>query len=202
MTAALANTAGRRFSAADFRAFQAGRPDHERWELIAGVPVMMTPPTIRHNRIASTLERLLNDALEVHAPTLVACQRPGLEIDFPHDVRPEPDVAVIDADFAPEQRYATRVWLVTEIVSASDLPPVPGFGESWIAVKRRLYRTHEPCRAVLLVEQDRPRVTLDLRDADGWRTLDLVGPDARLAIPEFGFDHALAELYRGIPFGA
>lgn len=42
-----------RMSGEAFRRFQDGRPDHERWELIAGVP-MMTPPTIAHNRIAGT----------------------------------------------------------------------------------------------------------------------------------------------------
>jgi len=31
----------------EFRAFQNRRPDHERWELLVGVPMMMTPPTIR-----------------------------------------------------------------------------------------------------------------------------------------------------------
>jgi hypothetical protein len=33
-------------SGAEFRAFQAGRPDHERWELIGGVAMMMAPSTI------------------------------------------------------------------------------------------------------------------------------------------------------------
>jgi Uma2 family endonuclease len=50
-------------SGAEFRAFQARRPDHERWELLGGVAMMMTPPTIAHNQIASNLERLLNAAL-------------------------------------------------------------------------------------------------------------------------------------------
>ena len=33
-----------------FRAFQARRPDHERWELSAGIRLMMPPPTIIHMR--------------------------------------------------------------------------------------------------------------------------------------------------------
>lgn len=69
-----------RLSPAAFRSFQAARPDEERWELIDGTPVMMTPPLIDHNRIASTLERLLNDALERHDPGREAVQRPGLEL--------------------------------------------------------------------------------------------------------------------------
>src|SRR5436190_24162824 len=52
-------------SAAEFRAFQARRPDHERWELLGGMAMMMTPPTIAHNQIASNLERFLNEGLGI-----------------------------------------------------------------------------------------------------------------------------------------
>jgi Uma2 family endonuclease len=41
-----------------FRAFIAVRPEEERWELIDGAAVMMTPPTKAHQRIASNLEAL------------------------------------------------------------------------------------------------------------------------------------------------
>jgi hypothetical protein len=40
----------------------------EHWELIEGVPMMMTPPNRRHQRIASNLESLLNAALRRHDP--------------------------------------------------------------------------------------------------------------------------------------
>lgn len=63
-----------RLSPAAFRSFQDGRSDEEPWELIDGMPVM-TPPPIDHNRIASTLERLLNDTLERHDPNREAVQR-------------------------------------------------------------------------------------------------------------------------------
>jgi len=58
-----------------FRAFYQGRPDEERWELINGVPMMTAPPTFVHQRIASNLERALNDALETHQPAWAAYQR-------------------------------------------------------------------------------------------------------------------------------
>src|SRR5205085_10722482 len=88
-----------RLSVDVFRGFLGGRPDEERWELIDGVPVMMAPPTKAHQRIASNLERLLNDALERHDPSLAAYQRTGLNLapQVEH-YDPEPDVAVVDAD--------------------------------------------------------------------------------------------------------
>ncbi|TGD96492.1 Uma2 family endonuclease, partial [Methylobacterium nonmethylotrophicum] len=120
-----------RLSPAAFRLFQEGRPDEERWELIDGMPVMMTPPLIDHNRIASNLERLLNDALERHDPDREAVQRPGLELGlspavlaglgFAGAYRPEPDVAVIDYDPVPGRRFVDRAYLLAEVVSGTDV---------------------------------------------------------------------------------
>ncbi|WP_237477975.1 Uma2 family endonuclease [Lichenibacterium dinghuense] len=56
----------------DFRAFQTTRPDGEGWELIDGVPVMMTPTSVNHARIAGNVERLLCDALDAFDPARTA----------------------------------------------------------------------------------------------------------------------------------
>ena len=127
-----------RMSVPAFRAFQARRPDRERWELIGGVPMMMTPPTIAHNRIAGDLERLLNDALARHDPSRFANQRPGIELGSGDDYSPEPDVGVIDADYAAGQQFVERAYLLAEIVSSTDDVLVPGTSESWVDVKRRI----------------------------------------------------------------
>jgi hypothetical protein len=88
-------------------------------------------PALAHNRIARNPERLLNAALSPHDPGRLANQRPGLEIG-------QPDVAVIDANFAPGQRFVDRACLLAEIVSASDRDVVSGGAEPWLTVKRRL----------------------------------------------------------------
>ena len=200
MAAGAARRGVERLGGAEFRAFQAGRPDHERWELVGGRPVMMTPPTLAHNRIADNLARLLDDALAANAPARLAVQRAGIELGVEaDDFRPEPDVAVIDADFAPGQRFAARAYLVAEITSASDAAPVPGEAMPWIDVKRRLYRAHPPCTAILVVDQDRLEVLVERRGADGWRAERLAGPEARLDLPEFGLGCRLAALYAGTP---
>src|SRR5262245_57554455 len=82
-----------------FRAWVESRPGEERWELIDGAPVMMAPATRDHQRIASNLEQLLNQALRAQGSTRRAFQRVGLNLGSvaPH-YDPEPDVAVIDAD--------------------------------------------------------------------------------------------------------
>ena len=198
MGVAISETFVGRMSASEFRSFQERRPDRERWELVAGVPMMMTPPTIAHNRIASNLERLLNDALNLHDPSRIAVQRPGIELGS-GDYRPEPDIGVIDADYGEDQRFVVRAYLLAEIVSGSDDVPVPGTQERWIDVKRQIYLAHEPCEALLMVQQGRIEAQVDIKTQNGWRSATISGRSAELKLPQFGLKCLLEELYAGTP---
>jgi Uma2 family endonuclease len=186
-----------RMSAAEFRAFQEGRPDHERWELIAGIPMMMVPPTIAHNHIAGNLERALNDALAAHDPTRLATQRLGVELAS-GDYKPEPDVAVIDVAYEAKQRFVDRVYLMAEVVSDTDELKDPDSDKRWIEVKRDIYLGHPPCEAVLLIEQDRIEVRVDARVGGGWVSATL-GPADELILPGFGLRCVVTDLYEGTP---
>lgn len=186
-----------RMSGERFRVFQEGRPDHERWELVAGVPMMMTPPTIAHNRIAGNLERLLNEALADHDQSRIAMQRPGIELGS-GEFRPEPDVAIIDAEYEPGQRFVERAYLLAEIVSATDGARVPETETRWIDVKRNIYLAHAACEAVLVIEQDRMEVRLDVKTVNGWNSQTL-GPADDLNLSAFGLQCATADLYEGTP---
>jgi Uma2 family endonuclease len=198
MESAVVDRRAGRMSGAEFRAFQDKRPDHERWELLGGVPMMMTPPTLSHNQIATNLQRLLNDALEQYAPSMLAAQRPGLELAS-GDYKPEPDVAVIDADFGAGQRFVEKAYLLAEIISGTDDIPVPGTNRRWVDAKRDLYRAHDHCQAVLNVSQDRMDVELDLRMENGWAASVLQDGGAELSIPAFGFKCVVAQLYDKTP---
>src|SRR5262249_45571774 len=104
-----------------FRAFYESRPDEEHWELIDGVPMIMAPATKAHQRNASNLERLRNDALERHNPTWAAYQRLGVNLRPVVDrYDPEPDVVVIDAEGGFNPRYVDRFYLAAAVVSDSD----------------------------------------------------------------------------------
>ncbi len=186
-------------SARAFRRFQEQRPDRERWELVGGRPVMVAPASLAHNRIASNLERLLNDALEFHDPARLACQRPGIELEADDAYRPEPDVAVIDAAYEPGQRFVDRAYLLAEIVSGTDETIIPGPNRPWIDIKRDLYLAHPSCEAVLIIDQERVRLRLSVRTESGWRSDTLNGLDTRLHLPSFGLECSLAALYDGTP---
>jgi Uma2 family endonuclease len=175
-----------------FRAFYATRPDKEQWQLIDGVAIMMVPPTIAHQCIATNLQQLLNRALEQHAPMLTAFQRLGVNVaPSVEDYDPEPDVAVIDikASEHPERRYVDRFYLAAEIVSASD--------RARIEKKREVYKLHVACNYILVAQQDRWEVRIDRRINERWTEQILTGPDDVLAIDEFGFRCKLSDLYRG-----
>jgi Uma2 family endonuclease len=179
-------------SVPSFRAWLLSRPDEEHWELIEGVPMMMTPPNRRHQRIASNLEALLNAALKRHNPLLAAYHDIGVNIvsTVPYD--PEPDVAVIREDENPDPRYAERFYLVAEVLSESD----KGIIES----KRDIYRAHPSCTRILLIRQDRREITVDSRAGDGWRSQMLHDAD-ELILPEFGLTCLVRDVYRDTPLG-
>jgi Uma2 family endonuclease len=179
-------------SVPSFRSWLESRPDEEHWELIEGVPMMMTPPNRRHQRIASNLEALLNAALKRHNPVLAAYHDIGVNIvsTVPYD--PEPDVAVIREDENPDPRYAERFYLVAEVLSESD----KGIIES----KRDIYRAHPSCTCILLIRQDRREITVDSRAGDGWRSQMLHDAD-ELILPEFGLSCLVRDVYRDTSLG-
>jgi Uma2 family endonuclease len=175
-----------------FRAFYATRPDEEQWQLIDGVAIMMTPPTLVHQCIATNFQFLLFQGLKHHAPMLTAFQRLGVNLGpLVEDYDPEPDVAVIDASAIrePDRRYVDRFYLAAEIVSASD--------RIWVEKKREIYKLHEACTCILTVQQDRFEVRVDLRTASGWSEQTLTDPNDSLVLMEFGLRCKLSDLYRG-----
>jgi Putative restriction endonuclease len=188
----------RGMSGSEYRAFQATRPDNERWELVGGVPMMIARPTLTHNLIATNLQMLLDEALEQHAPSMLAVQRPGLEVAT-SDHKPEPDVAVIDANFGAGQRFVEKAYLLAEVISGRDDLPVPGTDRMWVDVKRDLYRAHEHCRAVMIISQDIMEVRLDLKTDSGWESSLLRDGRAETVIPAFGFSCVVADLYHRTP---
>ena len=179
-------------SVASFRTWLASRPDEEHWELIEGVPMMMTPPNRRHQRIASNLEALLNAALRHHNPVLAAYHDIGVNVVSAVPYDPEPDVAVIREDENPDPRYAERFYLVAEVLSESD--------KGVIESKRDIYRAHTSCTCILLVRQDRMEIVMDRRTDDGWRSQTLNGAD-ELALPDFGLVCPVSDVYRDTPLG-
>jgi Uma2 family endonuclease len=176
-----------------FHAFREERPKEEKWELIDGVPMMMPPPTLVHQRIAANLDRLLNAHLEKVKPDWRADREVGVWLKGDEKYNPEPDVTVIDAAIAIGQIYVERFYFVAEVLSENDRRDVLG-------AKLAYYQQHEHNRGVLFVRQDRIGADQHDRQHDGtWQGHTLTTPDAPLAFPEIGTVGRLGDLYKFTP---
>lgn len=182
----------RLWTADQFLAFYMTRPDEERWQLVDGLAMMMTPATIRHQRIGKNLVGLLDSALEASRSDLVAYYELGLRIPGVDDFNPMPDVVVI-ADEPSNERYVESFLLVAEVTSPSNTAEM-------IERKLELYRSHPDNLYCLTIDQDSVHVALFARE-NGWRRADLRSLDDVLELPAFGFRATLAEIYRGTPLG-
>ena len=180
----------RLWTADQFLEFYTTRPDGERWQLVDGLPMMMTPPSRWHQKISKNLLGLLDRSLEVHRPELEAYYEVGIRIPGIDDFSPMPDLLIVrrDDDF---QRYAERFVLVAEVISPSNTPEM-------IERKLELYRTHPDNLYCLTVDQDAVGVTLYAREA-GWARTDLQSLNDILKLPALGFEARLAEIYKGTP---
>ena len=183
----------------DFLVFLEGRPETERWELVGGMPVMMSPSKIAHQRIASNIERALNTAIETFGLSRRADREIGLQIEAAPGYRPEPEVAVIDADYEHE-RYASRFYGVVEVLSATDLARNPRSGRTAMDDKLLFYRSHASAEFILVVSQDEMRLEVYRRGADGaWLLPITIGePDEVLVLPRLGTVCTLADMYKGV----
>ena len=166
------------------------RPEGERWQLIDGLAIMMTPPNRMHQRISFNLERLLNDTLEAVRPDLFAYGNVGLRIPGVPDFNPQPDVVICSSE-ADRTYYTERFYLAAEVISPSN-------SAEMIERKLELYQTHPDNLYCLTVDQDSIHVTLYARDA-GWKATHLRHLDDALALPAFSFSATLAEIYAGTP---
>ena len=184
--------AGRfRVTMEQFHALRDERPKEEKWELIDGVPVMMPPPLLVHQRISSNVKDLLNAQLANAKPQWRADMEIGVLLPDDDRFNPEPDVTVIDADIEMGQLFATRFYFVAEVLSPSDRPHV-------LTAKLGYYQAHPNCVGVIFVRQDRIEAELHGR-TDGWQVRKLQRRNDRIDIPVIGDIGPLEALYQHTP---
>lgn len=175
-------------TAEKFLDFIEGRPREERWQLIDGVPFMMSPAMLPHQRIGANLMLLLNAALASRRPEMVAMQEVGLRVEAHPDTRVVADVAVVDFE-VEDVLYGTGFYLAAEILSDSNT-------REHISRKREIYADAPNCLHILIVSQKDFAVEVWSR-ADDWKGRVYRSPKDRIELPEFGFSCHLADLYRG-----
>lgn len=175
-------------SVAEYQAWVEDRPDEERWELLDGEPVLMSPATWGHQRIVANLIRRLDEIAERRGCNAL----PGLAVlsAAMDDFAPIPDIVVTCGPQRPDG-YTRDPILVAEVLSPSTL-------KNDLGRKTVFYRSVESLRTFLIVYQDEARVELWSR-GDGWSMRGL-GPDDVIDLPELGGTLAVADLYDRVAF--
>ena len=173
----------------EFMTFIERRPEHERWQLIDGVPFCMNPATNRHQRLCLRLANLLNDGVEAKRPGLIALTERGLLMPGVRRFRPVADVAVVVDDDGGS--YTESFYLAAEILSPSNT-------EEHIERKRLRYIQHPENLCVLVISQDVVRVQVWLRSS-GWAMREATSLRHVVSVPELGVRFDLKSLYRGTP---
>jgi Uma2 family endonuclease len=175
-----------------FHAFRDERPKEEKWELVDGVPMMMPPPTLVHQRIAANLDRLLNVHLERSKPEWRSDREVGVLLEGDDKYNPEPDVTVIDTSVEIGQIYVDRFYFVAEVLSESDKRAV-------LEAMVGYYQDHGHNRCILLVRQDRVGADQHDRSGTSWRHRILNTAEEALTFPDIGTIGRLGDLYRFTP---
>ncbi|MBS0241553.1 MAG: Uma2 family endonuclease [Proteobacteria bacterium] len=184
-----------------FHALRDERPKEEKWELINGVPMMMPPPSLVHQRIAKNIGAMLDERLAAVRPEWISDHEIGVLLPNDDKFNPEPDVTVIDTAIELGQIYAERFYFVAEVLSDNNRPEQRAGSDKPIVLAAKLgyYQAHEHCRGVLIVRQDVVEADLHVRGDDGWHRQELRDAAARIVVPDIGDIGRLGDLYRHTP---
>ncbi len=99
--------------------------DENRYELVQGELIMMTPASTRHGKFASRLDRALGGCVEEYGLGEVYTAEPGFELEAELLTIRAPDVAFVRRDRIPPEGEPEWFWaiapdLVIEIISPSE----------------------------------------------------------------------------------
>lgn len=175
-------------SVGEYRVWVEDRPDDERWELLEGEPVLMSPPKARHQRIVANLVRKLDELAERRGCNAL----PGLAVlsAAMDDFAPIPDIVVTCGPLPPDG-YTRDPVLVAEVLSPSTM-------KNDLGAKTVFYRSVPSLATFLIVHQDEARVEVWSR-ADGWSMRGLGLGDV-IGLPELGGTLAVSDIYARIAF--
>ena len=161
-----------------------------RYELVAGEPVAMAPPSEAHAGIAANLIGELR--VRLRRPCRVLSEA-GVVFSDQDDAYFQADVVVSCSPSKSGSRHATEPVLIAEVFS----PSTAGHDRG---VKGVAYRQIPSVRELLFVSSDEPRVELWHRaDGDRWVVEDLIGSGvARLESLDIALP--LSAIYQDITF--
>ena len=174
----------------EFMAFVEMRPKEERWHLIEGTAVMMTPPTVAHQWIARNMCELLNRGFIAQNRGLLAFHEIAIRVPGVVNFQPEPDVVVAPGP-AGYELYVDNFQLIAEVLSPSNT-------RLEMDAKLRRYREAPSNLYVVVIEPRESRVEIHAKHRN-WQVTTLTQALDPIDMPEFGLRCSVGDLYRDTP---
>ena len=164
-------------------------------EYLAGEVFAMTGGTLEHSRLAAEVGYLLRGSLEGR-PCRVLSSDARVRIEAV-DVDTYPDLSVVcgPAETAADEHALLNPTLIVEVLS----PSTEAYDRG---LKASHYRQIPALKAYLLVVQERARLELHVREADGRWLMSEAGPGEKLRIPALEVELEVDAVYRDAFAGA
>lgn len=164
-----------------------------RYEYIDGEIYAMSGGTASHAKIVFNLPLLLGPQIRKHG-----CQ------GFSNDMRVQvsgtkyvyPDLSITCNE--PEYTTDREITLINPMMVVEVVSESSKFYEH--VTKREMYQTMPSVQIYLIVEQNRPHVTLYTRQADGWLVKIYSGLDAIVTLDAIHCELKLSKLYETVEF--
>jgi Uma2 family endonuclease len=165
----------------------------ERWELLGDEPRLMAGGSDNHNQIALNVATALRERLRGGACSVRASD---VKVRLPDGRWAYPDVFVRCGPRTGRETLFDDPVVIVEVLS-------PGTSSYDLEAKRWAYQEIPSLRHLLLVAQDRVKVELASRAADGsWRSVFHTGLDQLLPLEAIGVELPLAAVYADVTFEA
>ncbi|GLK57036.1 Uma2 family endonuclease [Methylopila capsulata] len=165
------------------------------YELVDGLPVLplkaMTGATRGHHRVVVNILREFANQLR-RKPCQPTTDDLALKISAGNIWRP--DVTVECGEPRLKDTTSAEPRLVVEVLSPSTM----NFDR---VRKLDEYKSVPSLRYILLVDTEKPQMTLHVRDASGWTPHHYETLDATLDLPEIGCRLDARDVFEGLPFG-
>jgi Uma2 family endonuclease len=173
----------------EFYAFTDTRPDHEKWELIEGEPVLNASPLDVHQWIVRDVLGLLLMWEWAHDPPWAVLSDFGVRVSEKN--RPEPDIVVFPSEHhGPEgRRDRNDVIVVFEVLS-------PSTEERDLGWKRKAYTSLSSLTHYIVISQDDVEVMVFARD-DKFEGRKIKSLDEVIELRSLAVSLPMAEIYRG-----
>ncbi len=167
----------------EFYAFTDTKPDHEKWELIGGKPVLNASPTGIHEKIvANVITALSNRERELDASWTVLG---SVGVRVSDKDRPEPDVLVVSGE-PTMKRDRSDVIVAFEVLS-----PRTDRDLGW---KRTAYASLASITDYVVIAQDAVEVTVFARES-GFEKRTFNSRDDVIAFNALGVSLPVADIY-------